>query len=385
MRIALIIERLEPSRGGRETSTLQVAAALARAGQDVTVVCQRGVGGPGVRLVELGSGGLTRYARLRRFVQTVQKHLADESYDIAHAMLPIDGVDVYQPRGGTMPAQQDASYRRRGALGRLAVAWSAPLNRCRNYAADIERRLAGDSRVTCLAVSQMVAREFERHYDRRDGVHVVFNGVDVPPADSPQRADWRQKLRFSMDVGSRDMVFLTIATNFELKGVSQAISAFARWYHADAARRNARLVVVGREHTEGYHRQAQMREVGAQVTFIGPTDDVFPWYAAADAFMLLSWYDPCSRCVLEAARWGVPSITTAFNGASEAVAAGGGLVVGSPRDTRAIVAAMDELADPQRRAAHGEACRKIAGDLSVDRHVEKLMEAYAQIAATRTR
>jgi len=59
MKIALIIERMEPSRGGRETSTAQIAQRLAELGHSVTVLCQQGSwpsDSPGVEVVSLGAG-----------------------------------------------------------------------------------------------------------------------------------------------------------------------------------------------------------------------------------------------------------------------------------------------------------------------------------------
>ena len=116
-----------------------------------------------------------------------------------------------------------------------------------------------------------------------------------------------------MGVSSEAIIFLTIATNFPLKGVTETIAAFAKWYHRQPVAPEAQLVVVGRDFVEGYDRFAGLRDVGSKVVFAPPTREVFKWYAAADAFVLLTWYDPCSLVVLEAARWGIPSITTRFN------------------------------------------------------------------------
>jgi len=380
VRIALVIETMDTSRGGRETSTAQIASALVRRGHQVAILCRRGSWrGEGVEVVALGRRGLTRAGRLRNFVADVQRAIQDGRYDVVHAMLPVPGADVYQPRGGTVPAQLEASLRRRWLLGRWAVKLTEPLNRRRRAMADLERRVAADPRILCLAVSRMVAEELSRHYGRTDNVRVIFNAVDAPDPECPDRADWRQRLRFQLGVSQGDPVFLTVATNFGLKGVAEAIEAFASWYHSGNQRRNARLVVVGREEPEGYRRHAGLRDVGGQVVFVPPTPDVFPWYAAADACILLSWYDPCSRVVLEATRWGIPSITTAYNGAAEVLADGAGIIVESPRDRRAIVAAFEELTDPQRREARAEACRRVADRLSMDRHVEELLEAYEEV------
>ncbi|MCK4602988.1 MAG: glycosyltransferase family 4 protein, partial [Phycisphaerae bacterium] len=373
MKIAFIIERFEPLRGGRERSTYQIAAELARRGHGVKVFCQTGQGAEGIDVQPLGTSGVLRSGRLKRFVSSVQSVLALDSFDIVHAMLPISGANVYQPRGGTVPGQATASLRRRGLLGRLAVATTGPLNICRKTMGEYERAVVGDPNVLCLAVSQMVAEEFRNYYGRTDGVRVVYNAVQVPDVAPAARAEWRQRLRSEIGAAPDDPVFITVASNFRLKGVAETIRAFARWQESRRGDIHARLLVVGREKPESYERCAAMRNVGAQVVFVPPTDDIFQWYAAADACILLSWYDPCSRVVLEATRWGIPSVTTVFNGAAEVLAEGAGIVVGSPKDIRAVMAAVDELSDAHRRAVRTDACLRVAAKLSIERHVDELL------------
>ncbi|MGB2824834.1 MAG: glycosyltransferase family 4 protein, partial [Phycisphaerae bacterium] len=225
--------------------------------------------------------------------------------------------------------------------------------------------------------------EFMHYYARSDGVRVIYNAVEVPDVGDEQRARWRREYRQRVSVAPGSPVFLTVAKNFALKGVAEAIEAFAQWYHSPAGSRDARLVAVGRRKVRRYHRLAARRGVARQVVFAGPTDDVFPWYAAADVCVLLSWYDPCSRVVLEATRWGIPSITTVYNGAAEVLARGAGIVVGSPRDTSAVVKAMTELAGADGRALRSEACRQVADRLGMSRHVDELLEAYAEVAERR--
>ncbi|MHC4981646.1 MAG: glycosyltransferase, partial [Planctomycetota bacterium] len=133
----------------------------------------------------------------------------------------------------------------------------------------------------------------------------------------------------------------------------------------------------------GYERYAGLRDVGRQVAFMAPTRQMLAWYAAADVCILLSWYDPCSRVCLEAARLGVPSITTQYNGAAELLADGAGIVVSSPKDINAVVAAMDKLSDPEARAACSRACARVAERVTIERHVDELLEVYAEVAQRR--
>lgn len=376
MKIALVIERLDVARGGRETSTSQLAAALAARGHAVTVLCQDSAWShPGVTVRPLGRRGLLRRRRLAHFVADLQRQCRSGHYDVVHTTLPVPGANVYQPRSGTMPAQLAASLRRRPALLRPLTAAFAAANLHRRYLARLEAQLVQRSRALLLPVSQLGADEFARFYRRTDNVRVVFNAVESPAPASDDLAHWRQKTRYLLGASPDSTVFLTVAKNFELKGVGELIRAFARWYHR-ADRPDAYLIVVGRDHVEGYQRHAGLRDIGARVLFAPATPDIARWYAAADAVALLSWYDPCSRVVLEAVRLGIPCLTTAFNGACEILASGAGLVVPSPADSPAVEAALARLHDPAFRASAADACRRVAGSLSIERHVDELLAAY---------
>jgi glycosyltransferase involved in cell wall biosynthesis len=373
---------MDPHNGGREASTAQIATGLAARGHVVTVLCQTGDWRQeAVAVRPLGRSGYGRADRLRRFVENVQKVIREEQFDVTCAMLAIPGADVYQPRGGTVPAQAAASLQRRTLPGRVLSQLGRKLDPSRRLQAALERAVAADLGAVCIAGSEMVAHEFSRYYSRAANVRVVFNAVDIPSVSEDQRQRWRRQNRDSLGVGPDDAVFLTIAKNFELKGVDHTIRAFAEWMRAGRNSAGARLVIVGCDSPENYQNFAATQGVGECCHFLPSQPDVFPWYAAADVCVLLSWYDACSRVVLEATRWGIPSITTTCNGAAEALAAGGGIVVESPKDTRAVIAAMDELAQPQQRQKRSQACLQIADTLSMERQINELEQIYKEIAA----
>jgi UDP-glucose:(heptosyl)LPS alpha-1,3-glucosyltransferase len=382
MKIALVIERMDVSRGGRETSTSQVASGLAAAGHEVVVLCQRGsLDSKGVEVRPLGDRGWSRTTRAGNFIQAVQQAIHSERFDIVHSMLPLPGANVYQLRGGTVPGQLRAGLRRRTPPGRLLARLTRRLNRHRLLMGRMESAVMADPRTHLLAVSEMVAAEVREHYRRTENLHVVYNAVDIPPADAEQRADWRQKLRFGMGMGSGDLLLLVVANNFELKGVAETIEALALLHRLQPNLRT-RLAVVGRDPAtaEGYIRAAGLRNVGPLVHILPPTREIFRWYCAADLCVLLSWYDPCSRVVLEAIRWGLPSVTTDFNGAAE-VLGGGGVVVSSPAATEEVAAALDALSAPVLRQEMSRQCLQIAPRLTMRRHVDELLKVYQEILA----
>jgi UDP-glucose:(heptosyl)LPS alpha-1,3-glucosyltransferase len=380
MKVALVVERFDPTRGGLEVSTAQIAEGLARRGQDVTVFCMTaGVGGQGFRTQELKCWGLDRATRLASFARSVRGAARDGGFDIVHATLPIPAANVFQPRGGLVGAQEAGSLRRRRGMRRFLAQLAQPLNAHHRKMHSMERKLVADPATLCLAVSEMVAREFMNYYARDKNVRVIYNAVDVPGVSQDQRQQWRRERRDQVGVGSGSPLFLFVGMDFRRKGVVQAIRAFARWCRSSNGSPDARFVTVGREDVAAYRRLARKLGVARQVCFEPRADNVWSWYSAADVCVLLSWYDPCSRVVLEAVRWALPSITTVFNGAAEILARGAGLVVSSPDDIDAVVKAMSELSDPGRLAARRQACRDVADELSMDRHVEGLLGAYREV------
>jgi len=380
VKIAVVIERMDLRRGGRERSTAQVSEALARCGHDVTILCREGSWeSESVDVVRLGGRGTTKLQQLTTFVEDVAGRIEAEPCDIVHAMLPLPGANVYQLRSGTMPGRFEAAQRRRSGVKRWLGRIGDRFNAVRAYRRRLEQQVMADAGVMCVPVSEMVAGEIERYYGRSENIRVVYNAVATPDPDAPERAEWRRLHRGQLGLDEHALVFLTAATNFELKGVAEAIEAYGGWRASGSGQAGARLVVVGREAPSDYVRLAEMAGVGDEVVFVPPVEDLFEWYAAADGVVLLSWYDPCSRVILEAIRWGIPSITTTFNGAAERLGYGAGVVVEGPRDVAGVVAGFERISGFQSRAEMSVACREASRDLDIGRHVDSLLDVYEDI------
>ncbi|NLW86184.1 MAG: glycosyltransferase family 4 protein [Planctomycetes bacterium] len=383
MKIAWVIEQMNTSNGGKETSTAQVVGALADAGHEVVILCQKGSWShPGVTVNQLGVRGPTRRAQAANFASDVVSAVNAGGFDIVHTVTPVNGANVYQLRSGSIPGQIEAGSRRWGRLG-FVRKMLAPLSLRRALLGRIEKQMAAQPGVKFLPVSRMVAQELAQHYGLGSQVCVVYNAVSGPSVSPDQRAKWRRELRARIGASDDAVVFVTAANNMLLKGVPQTLRHFARWRDESARKAPARLVVIGDESARRMGRLAARLGVKDEVVFVPHVDDVFPWYSAADACILLSWYDPCSRVVLEALRWGLPSITTVYNGAAEALARGGGIVVSSPEDARAVVAAMAELADPSHRRRRIEACESCVEEISIEHHVARLLEVYESLVRRR--
>src|SRR5215203_5373147 len=101
MKIALVILHADPARGGAERYTIDLAAALVKAGHDVSLIASSFAQLPdGATRVELPATGLTRTRQYRAFLDALEAHLDQTRYDIVHAMLPVRRCYVYHPHAG---------------------------------------------------------------------------------------------------------------------------------------------------------------------------------------------------------------------------------------------------------------------------------------------
>ena len=386
MEIAVVIESIEPRRGGAETSTVQFVHQLARKGCRVHVItASRVPDSPEMTVHAVPVQRSTRSARSAQFAELAAAEVRQRRYDVVHSMLPLPECDVYQPRGGTVAESVDRN---------LALIRSRPLQRAKQVGnrlnakqqALLDREAHLFSRcpgIVVAAVSQYVVDQLRRHYDLdASRIRLVFNGADVPDVTEPQRAQNRREVREAHGLSPDDLVLLMVAHNFRLKGVDRGIEAVAAV--ADREGLPVRALVVGRDSPGRCRRLAVRRGVGDRITFVGPSERVAAFYDAADVLIHPTYYDPCSRVVLEALAGGLPAITTRHNGAAEVIEDGKhGYVIESADDVDALADRIRRLADDEHRHDCGANARQLRKQLGMDRHAAEMMAVYDEILGRR--
>ncbi len=385
MRVAIVIERIETWRGGAEMSTLEFAHLLAGRGADVTVLTStRSVSPPDLEIVTLPVTATPKPLRTRRFVTKATARAKQDKFDIVHAITPMPAADVYQPRGGLIreTVDRNVAMRQTGPQRMMKRLLSA-LNVKRRTLVNLEELALRPGGPVIAAVSQYVARQVQEHYGL-DGqrVRVVFNGVQVRAASPMERSAERAAVRGTYGVADDTLLLVCVAHNFRLKGVEPLLNALALLTRANG--RNVRLLVAGRDNPTAMAATARRLKVDDLVTFTGPTERIGAFYHAADVVVHPTYYDPCSRVVLEALSRGVPCITTRMNGASEAITDGvEGFVIDSPDDIEALADRIGRLRDRELAARMGAAAARLAPRLSMTRHVDEMMLLYDEIVAGR--
>jgi len=234
-----------------------------------------------------------------------------------------------------------------------------------------------------LAVSQYVARQCEGHYGvTPPRVRVVFNGVQAAPASAETRAADRVALRRQYDIPDDALVLLFIAHNLRLKGMEPLVEAVGRLVRAGLE--NLVVLVVGRDNPVRFSKQIDQQRLRRHIIFTGPTQRVGAFFHTADVCVHPTYYDPCSRVVLEALWHGVPCITTAYNGAAEIITdRQDGCVIADPDDVTAMTSRIESLRSADARRRMSDAALRLRDRISMTRHVAELDAVFRELAARR--
>jgi UDP-glucose:(heptosyl)LPS alpha-1,3-glucosyltransferase len=389
MNLALVIEDLDPARGGAEVFSARLGRWLLQAGHGVTVLAARW--DPALERDYRACSARARFERIPRcigpralgtyaFARGAASRIAalkragavDLSLDMGWGIL-CDVVltgDYRANRQGSLAAL-DHPHERAWAR---ATGFLSPLERLRRRLQAL--RFGRQPPPHVMALSRRMAHSLGAQFHLPpDHLHVIPHGAEVERFAPERLSPWRAPTREALGV-AEEVLVLTVAHNYRLKGVASILGLAER-----AERRGDpfRFVVVGggRRLREQYRLEALRRR--AAVRFIAPTPAVERYYAAADVFLLPTFYDACSLVVFEALAAGLPVITTRRNGASEALEPGRtGFVLEDPRDLEAMEERLRELRDPGRRAQMGTAARESAGRYTMEAN-------YAAVAALLTR
>jgi UDP-glucose:(heptosyl)LPS alpha-1,3-glucosyltransferase len=291
-------------------------------------------------------------------------------------MLPVRRCDVYHPHAGVAAEAIESGHAKHaGAVKRELARLANGVNVKRRAFARMERELLAESSApVVLCLSEYVKCTVRKHYPGlgEDRLATLFNAVDLAKFNPAARPEVAPTVRAKYTPHEGDLMGLMIAQDFERKGLAEAIDGLA-----DARQERLRLVVVGKQNPSCYRTQANREGVAEQVDFAGPTTDPFPFYAAADFFVLPTRHDPCSLVVLEALAMGLPVISTNQNGACEIMTPGvHGFVLDSADDIDGLATAMRALCDNATRKRMSEACLALRPKLAYGTHLDTLMRIY---------
>ncbi len=382
MKVAFLIERLESSRGGMETSATEFLDDMVLLGPEMQVVTQTvSPKFSSAPVHQLGIHGVGRTARYKNFVEDAEKFLRLQKWDVVHAVTPCLDCNLYQPRSGiTRQALHQTVAARRNWVTRSLRKIGAALNSKQRLLQKLEHQLLSrENPPMVAALSHFMRRQLEESYQLpREKLRDVFNGVTIALPTPTERQIIREKIRLESGLSQSDSVALFAGHNFRRKGLSKLLEALAK-----PPAENWHLLVAGKDSPAGYQKLARRLGIESRVQFLGPRSDVWQLYLAADVCVLPTYYDPCSRTVLEAMSLGVPAVTTAFDGSAECITPGeNGFVLESPEEVEELAAHLGTLTDRALQIKMSEKALALREKLSMRRHAQEIFGLYQTILGT---
>jgi len=377
MKIALVLERFDPQGGGLEQWSWQLAQALAERRHHVTVLTFRYnsqwlPSGIDVHVLPWQASRLAR-------ADLADQVLAEIGGDIDHDLGVGCSAAVLHPQMGCRLANYREELRSLRMGQRIWRKIHPGQRQWFREVEQLERQQYRQKSGVVIAVSRLVARDLQDfHGVPRERIRMVPNGVDFrrfSPAWA-RTAAARENIRNQFDLTEK-IVFLFAALNPRLKGLQPLLQAFAK---AVRIRPELRLLVIGKEAGPGLVRFVKKHQLEHAVKFAGFVPDARPYFAAADGFVLPTYYDACSLGVLEACAMGLPVITTRQNGASELLTDGQeGRIIDRADDVQALQAALLELADSDVRDRMRLKALELASHCTFERNVDELENVYAEV------
>lgn len=367
MRVALVVERFEATGGGGEHVAWNVARELVRAGDEVHVLCRRGVDAPGLCVTRLATASFWQPLRVRAFARNVRRSLARSDFDVVHSFSRTLDQDVFHVGGGCHADYMQNTY---SPLG-LRLRRFSP--RHRSLLA-LERAIFKDPKLIAECVSSMVQREIARRYGvPKSRLPVIHCAVDVERFAPERQRDARKSLRAELCAGGAT-VWLFAGSGWWRKGLDIAITALAH-----VRDETTQLWVAGKDDPRRWRKLARRKGVAERVHFVGERRDLERYYAAADGLLLPTRYDAFGLVCLEAAAAGLPVVTNRRAGASELFETCGRVVPGTD-DAIVYADAMDDLAQPEVRSELGAKAREMARLHDWSGHVTRLRTLYMGVA-----
>ncbi len=228
-----------------------------------------------------------------------------------------------------------------------------------------------------FANSRLVVGDLRASYGVPDQIiRILYTGLPSRPAASgSDRRSARTKL--GLDAGARVLLFA--GHNYERKGLPALMEALRMLKTQSEFQSPAvewTLLVAGRGDTVKYEQMSRQMGLAPRIRFLGscPLEDVF---AASDLLVLPTRYDPFARVCLEAARSGLPVVTSRRNGFAEWIEDGKGFVQDDPMDVPRLASILQHCHGLDLPAA-GRNLRERTSALTIEQNARDILSAVKE-------
>ena len=307
----------------------------------------------------------TKYLNLVTFAGAVHQHLRQLDLDIVQGFGKSLGMDVFRPPTGTQKAFL------------LNLKKTPKPEPCTYQELAIEKRIIYEGAKTIVVNSHLSLKR----------VTDVYPGIKIPIEVIPNMVDFnywnpelfkgtREKLRKEWGIPDNGIVFLHVSTAFKTKGVIESLEALKILRDKLPASEMERIyfVLVG---DSNFKLPDDISE--DKVKIFPRTNEIRPFYFASDVLLHATHFDSYSNVVLEGLTCSMPVITSAQNGAMEAITDDvDGLIIREV-DPQLIADAVSALLDDQKRNTMKAAAKEKSLQFSPQQITHQYVDLYRKL------
>ena len=291
----------------------------------------------GVPVQIVGSDGRESAGAYEEFVGELVALISDGCYSVfwANTLVSFPGVDA------ALRAGVPSLWFIHEGLD-PALFWGPELDAGRTDPHAYQRCLiALRSATVVVCVARAARRTFERY--RQGPIVVLPNSVDVAAIAAYRATHDRQAARRHIGVAPNERLVLSCAPIAPHKGQALLAQALADQVASHPETVCAMVGDFGHPYAEGIAAYAERVGLGSRLRMAPLTDDVYPWFQAADLFVLPSDDEALASVVLEAMAFEVPVVSTDVAGMPEVVDDGATGFLCRPGDVAALSETLDQV------------------------------------------
>jgi UDP-glucose:(heptosyl)LPS alpha-1,3-glucosyltransferase len=383
-KIALAIEKFSRSSGGAELYSVSIASSLVNEGWEVHLFGRSWEGEPSeAKFHEIGVPNyLPSWMKMLVFALKHRSLLRDQSFDVILGFGNTLLMNVYQSHGGVhWYSTMRKTYSERNPLRRWIKKLIIKLSLkqwVRHWIESAPFRQI--KRPVIIAISDMVKEDMISYYGvAEEDIRVIYNGVDNEKYNTQVRQTMRGPIREELRVNDEDVVFLFVSYDLKKKGIIPLVDAVTRLKQSNRA--NFKLLVVGEHPSQSIRRYIRKKHVQDMIVFKGPTRSIEQVYADSDVMVLPTYYDACSLVVIEAMTFGLPPITTVYNGVAGIISDGhNGYVINHPPHPKELSEKMRDLLSREQRMRISEEAVQTSKSLTMEENHRQMIEVFNRVA-----
>lgn len=348
-------------RGGLEKYTRNLLQSFAEEGCQVTLLTTgEPVNIPNVDCISLAPDSKFTLYQLSHFDTLCQKWLQKNPQDIIFGMERTTRQTHYRAGNGVHALYLE----RRKMIDPLWKRLTFPLNPLHRTLLTMEKKAFEDRNLKVLFTNSYMVREeiLKTYKTPPEKIEVIHNGVEWEKWSEDFEETFICKKK-----GAPHLLF--VGNGYKRKGLYFLLQALACLKKEDF-----RLTVIGKDKDPlSYVKLAEKLGIKNKIDFLGPQNELLPFYRAADALIIPSIYDPFANVTVEALAMGLYVLTSRYNGGQEVLQEYSGSVIDDLLSPETFALELKKVLNTPKTEERARKIRHSIKDLDFSKQLVKIV------------